>query len=208
MLCGIMSPRPAFAWLSEHQIEALGAADRSLATQPALRVWGDALLAHRAARRAHPFVPSVVERATAAFAWPERTSHAERSFAHPRFEVKLTVDASRCAVARFDVIEDFFTPTTWRRVRAALVDRGHDRERLEEELPVVAAPGVPMNPLRADSILPGLDEDLLNDLEALLADQIDRYLDSWHLYEAFKPSPGAWEIVIPVSAITRVERLG
>lgn len=196
-----MTPCTVYSWVS-------GPTDLldTPTTQPALRVWGDAILELRADQREMNLAPPVSTRRTALFAWvdPLPPEDLARVTAERR-RVQLEVDQGRCAVARVDLIDAAFHTATWRALAEHLVDSGFDREFLEEEIVVLADPMATMLIDRGVAAVASTSHDLLQSVVGYFAPIVDPYLNSWTTFSGLQPvGGGSWEIVIPRDALLGV----
>ncbi len=176
-------------------------------TQPAIRAWGDALIELIDERQERRALPPVSLRSTAVFAWtePEPPARLAEAF-RDRRRYELRVITSACASARADLIDAVFDAATWRGAGEHLVDRGFERDYLEEELVTLTAPMTAMHVDRARSAVESTGADLLEEILRYFTPLVVPYLESWGPFEDHEqePSDALWDVVIPPGAIIEV----
>jgi hypothetical protein len=173
-------------------------------TLPAVRLWGDVILERLAARREFQPDPPVGIRRTAIFAWTERVApQVLAGTTVGRRRVELKVSPELCAAARVDLVHELFDPVSWRALREWLVDRGQDRDFIEEDVVVFTDPMAAMLVEGASEAVGSTSPDLLEKIITYFERIGQRYLDSWtRLTDA--DGHDMLEVVVPSDAIIDV----
>ena len=173
----------------------------------ALRVWGDLILEVVANERNLAVEPSVTIRRDAIFALLGTDIPAATRAPSGAHLIELTVDAERSAVARLDLADPLFFPTTWRRFHQWLVDgHGYDPAYIEEEFLPTSAPLTRMKPSAAPELLAYTDPRLLELLVEFFSPLALPYLQSWGpLSEVTSGGHDDLEVIVPPGAINASE---
>lgn len=173
-------------------------------TLPAIRLWGDVVLELVAESQDRPFNPPVVIRRSAVFAWraPIPPQFAASSTAD-RIRVELSVHTETCAAADVQHVNELFDPVAWRRLREWLVDRGHDREFVEEDVVVFEDPLAEMLVESARDAVQSTSSDLLDEIVAYFRPMAERYLATWSRL-ADSVADDRLEVIVPVGSIAAV----
>lgn len=174
----------------------------------ALRVWGDLILEVIANERDVAVQPPVTIRRDATFALTRSDSPAAARAPSDARLIELTVDADQSAVARLDLADPLFSPTTWRRFRQWLVDEhGYDPAHIEEEFLPTSAPLTRMKPDAAPELLAYTDPRLLELLSEFFSPLALPYLQSWgQLSGVTSGGHDDLEVIVPPGAIIDIDR--
>ena len=110
----------------------------------------------------------------------------------------MTVEASKCAVARSsDSLLLYFPPQWMEALLDHLADQGFSRDLVEELILPCAAPMVPLEvPLLAD-VFSETPSDLLDAIEAYFASDIDAYIGSVRPFEEGGIFDDDSEVLVP-----------
>jgi hypothetical protein len=174
-------------------------------TLPVVRLWCDVVLELVAELEHRRLEPPVAARRTSVFAWPTPLPPENlAAMTASRRRVRLLVAGERCAVARVELVHELLDPMTWKRIREWLVDRGHDRDLVEEDLVAITDPLAPMLVETARRSVESTFPELLDEIVAYFRPLASRYLDTWaKLSEA--PQLDGLEVIVPPEAIIEMD---
>lgn len=173
-------------------------------TLPAIRLWGDVILELVAESQDRLFDPAVAIRRTAVFAWtaPVPPQFAASSTAD-RVRVELSVHGETCASADVELVNELFDPVAWRRLREWLIDRGHDRDFVEEDVVVFEDPLAAMLIESARDAVLSTSTELLGEIVSYFRPIAERYLATWSRL-ADSGADERLEVIVPAGAIAAV----
>lgn len=157
--------------------------------QPAFRAWADALLVRLASLSSPALSESVATR---------RTGRIARLKPEAPFIERLIVEPSLCSVAVPSAELQLFAPSGWSDgLVEYLTDNGINRDLIEEHLPVCAAPLWPTRTNALPDVLKDTRSDLLLLVGRYFAEDVRRYLGSWHPMDSALLEPGdQMEVVV------------
>jgi hypothetical protein len=191
--------RRVYAWVPPHWRST--DAPRALS---AVRLWGDVILELVAESEARVLDPPIRIRRASAFAWPTPIPPeqlAGSTVGHRR--VELTVLGEQCAAARVDLVHELLDPVSWRRLREWLIDRGYDRDFIEEDVVALTDPTASMLVETARRSVESTSPALLDEIVSFFRPLANRYLDTWVKLSRVDDTRGL-EVIVPGSAIVDV----
>lgn len=193
--------RTVFAWVADDWSPDV--APRSL---PAARLWGDVVLELVAEAERLSLDPPIAIRRTAVFAWPTPLPPATAIGATLGRRVALTVRPAPCAAANIERVHEVVDPQSWRRLREWLIDRGHDKDFIDEDVVPLTDPTAPMIVERARASVESTSPAVLADVVTYFTAAARSYLETWESFASAPEAGDSTEIVVPAEAIVRVDR--
>lgn len=190
------STQTVYTWVPDG--EPLTDAPRTL---PACRVWGDIVLRSVADSLDPAPAPPVAIRSTALFAHSTPAPPPWLAGAGGARTVhEVEIDPTMAAVASAALADDLVGARAWGQLTEWLVDRGHVRDEITEDVPALEFPTAAMVVERGPDVVASTRPELLADIVSYFGPAGTAYLGTWRPFDGLVVEPSD-EIVVPRTAV-------